>query len=205
MKKGILSLLLAGMLFLLPACGKSASHREGDAQFEYLASSSGPTESILAEDALDTQNREETPTYGQSTDATENDAATGGSNEESKFAASSKIAVLPCFSFTQDFPLEMNYKSASFLIIDASVSDIIEEKNKIVFTLALTIQRQEDTLAGEKNFAVRIRWYDQFGNQIHTTTAATTAAAIGQNGYGSSTIAVDKINGDYRVVFEELQ
>lgn len=205
MKKGILTLVLAGLLLLLPACGESTSDHGDQTQLEYLGASSGQAVSILEDGMLDTPKKEDVPTFGQSTGDMDDTATGGETSAEENAAASSKIELLPHFSFTQNFPLAMNYKSASFLILNAAISDIVEENGKVFFALALTIQRQEDTLAGEKNFAVRIKWHDQEGNQIHITTASTTAAAIGDSGYGASMIAVDSIKGDYWITFEELQ
>ncbi len=200
MKKGLRALLLAGLLFLLSACGEPASNRKGEVLFDVTASSSEQAESMIDNEIFD----QEEPLAPEKNYGAEQDAAMGGSAEESK-ANISSAAELPHFSFVQGFPLELNYKSASFQLLNASITEVYEENDKIIFTLSLTSRRQADSLAGEKSFAVRIRWYDQSGNQIHTTTAATTAAVVGKTGYGSSVIAVDKINGDYLVAFEELQ
>lgn len=114
-------------------------------------------------------------------------------------------AVLPEFAFAQAFPLEMDYKGAKFTVADAAVSQIELVEDNITFLLSLSVVRQNDTLAGDKMFAVRLRWYDSLGIQVHTTTAATNAVGIGQDGYGQSMISIPNVGGDYLISLEEIK
>ena len=87
------------------------------------------------------------------------------------------------FTFSQTFPLEITAYGARFQILDAAISGVkMDADGGCTFNFSCSAKRLEDGIAGKKTCAVRVKWFNENGEQVKATGPAIGSLGVGETG-----------------------
>ena len=86
------------------------------------------------------------------------------------------------FTFSQTFPLEITAYGARFQILDAAISGVKMDAGGCTFNFSCSAKRLEDGIAGKKTCAVRVKWFNENGEQVKATGPAIGSLGVGETG-----------------------
>ena len=87
------------------------------------------------------------------------------------------------FTFSQTFPLEITAYGARFQILDAAISGVkMDADGGCTFNFSCSAKRLEDGIAGKKTCAVRVKWFNENGEQVKATGPAIGSLDVGETG-----------------------
>ena len=87
------------------------------------------------------------------------------------------------FTFSQTFPLEITAYGARFQILDAAISGVkMDADGGCTFNFSCSAKRLEDGIAGKKTCAVRVKWFNENGEQVKATGPAIGSLDEGETG-----------------------
>lgn len=87
------------------------------------------------------------------------------------------------FTFSQTFPLEITAYGARFQILDAAISGVkMDADGGCTFNFSCSAKRLEDGIAGKKTCAVRVKWFNENGEQVNATGPAIGSLDVGETG-----------------------
>lgn len=87
------------------------------------------------------------------------------------------------FTFSQTFPLEITAYGARFQILDAAISGVkMDADGGCTFDFSCSAKRLEDGIAGKKTCAVRVKWFNENGEQVKATGPAIGSLDVGETG-----------------------
>ena len=87
------------------------------------------------------------------------------------------------FTFSQTFPLEITAYGARFQILDAAISGVkMDADGGCTFNFSCSAKRLEDGIAGKKTCAVRVKWFNENGEQVKATGPAWGSLGVGETG-----------------------
>lgn len=87
------------------------------------------------------------------------------------------------FTFSQTFPLEITTYGARFQILDAAISGVkMDADGGCTFNFSCSAKRLEDGIAGKKTCAVRVKWFNENGEQVKATGPAIGSLDVGETG-----------------------
>lgn len=87
------------------------------------------------------------------------------------------------FTFSQTFPLEITAHGARFQILDAAISGVkMDADGGCTFNFSCSAKRLEDGIAGKKTCAVRVKWFNENGEQVKATGPAIGSLGVGETG-----------------------
>lgn len=87
------------------------------------------------------------------------------------------------FTFSQTFPLEITAYGARFQILNAAISGVkMDADGGCTFNFSCSAKRLEDGIAGKKTCAVRVKWFNENGEQVKATGPAIGSLDVGETG-----------------------
>ena len=87
------------------------------------------------------------------------------------------------FTFSQTCPLEITAYGARFQILDAAISGVkMDADGGCTFNFSCSAKRLEDGIAGKKTCAVRVKWFNENGEQVKATGPAIGSLDVGETG-----------------------
>lgn len=207
MKKKIFAVLLAGTLAVsLAACSgdKELPSGEGSSAPSASPAQQEQPKATLSDTAISTADAQEKASETESGSTAKRTSTTGKPAQTTKAVektttpraerstAAQNAQKTASFTFSQTFPLEISCYGAQVQILSAEISSVKMTGAGCSFNFACRAKRLADGLGGEKSCVVRIKWLDENGREVKSTTAGIGLLAEGETGQGNTAIGMKR-------------